>query len=412
MISDTAGTTASSTRKPLPLGEFILLMAFLTSLVALSIDAMLPALDVIGADLNSQSNQQTYLIISLFFAGMAFGQLFFGPFADARGRRLTILVGLIIFLIGTLVCYLSPNMEIMLLGRLIQAFGVSGPRIATMALIRDLHVGDKMARVMSFITVIFILMPMVAPLMGQIVMKVAGWRHIFTVFAMVCVVSGIWFFARQGETLPRDKRVKFNWYAFWRSIVWLIKNPVVMGAALGMGMIFGAFLAYLSGSQTIFQSIYDTGELFPLLFALLAFSIGAASLFNGIMVVRLGMIKLISYALVLTILFSVVLVAESVYFNGKPPLVLFVSTMFIGFFFIGILFGNLNSLAMQPVGHIAGVGAAFIGFFTSMLSVPIAVFISHHLSDSILPIAYGFLCFSVLTYFAVHIAIAAVRKQV
>jgi DHA1 family bicyclomycin/chloramphenicol resistance-like MFS transporter len=118
-------TVNSSARPPLPICEFILLMALLTSLVALSIDAMLPALDKIGAELNSQSIQQTYLIVSLFFVGMAFGQLFFGPFADYRGRRLTILVGLIIFLIGTLVCYLSMSIEMMLLGRLIHAFGVS-----------------------------------------------------------------------------------------------------------------------------------------------------------------------------------------------------------------------------------------------------------------------------------------------
>lgn len=384
-----------------------MLMALLTSLVALSIDAMLPALDTIGRDLNSASNQQTYLIISIFFVGMAFGQLFFGPFADARGRRLTILVGLIIFLLGTLVCYLSNSIEMLLVGRVIQAFGVSGPRIATMALIRDLYVGDKMARVMSFITVIFILMPMVAPLIGQVVMQFAGWRQIFTVFAFVAVISGMWFFARQGETLPRAKRLKFNWYQFWRSVVWLVKQPVVMGASIGMGTIFGAFLAYLSGSQTIFQGIYDTGELFPLLFAVLAFSIGAASLFNGIMVVRLGMIRLISAALVLTMVFATALVVLSTVFDGKPPLLAFMSTMFIGFFFIGVLFGNLNSLAMQPVGHIAGVGAAFIGSFTSFLAVPIAVFVNHYLTDSIAPIAYGFLCFGALTFISVGVAIKA-----
>ncbi|WP_395338765.1 multidrug effflux MFS transporter [Ningiella sp. W23] len=408
-MNDTKGETAvimHGTRKALSLGEFIILMALLTSLVALSIDAMLPALDVIGAELASTSNQQTYLIISLFFAGMALGQLFFGPFADARGRRLTILVGLIIFLMGTLLCYLSQSMESMLIGRFIQAIGVSGPRVASMALIRDLYVGDKMARVMSFITVIFILVPMIAPLIGQVVMQSAGWRHIFTVFALVTLISGLWFFARQGETLPRHARAKFNWHQFMRSIAFLITHPVVMGASIGMGCIFGAFLAYLSGSQTIFQSIYDTGEYFPLLFATLAFSIGAASLFNGMMVVRLGMVKLISWALVLTLLFATALLVQSLFFSGIPPLWLFVSTMFVGFFFIGILFGNLNSLAMQPVGHIAGVGAAFIGSFTSLLSVPIAVFINMFLDASITPIAYGFLSFGLLTYLSVRFALS------
>jgi DHA1 family bicyclomycin/chloramphenicol resistance-like MFS transporter len=409
MTIETINTPTAPARPPLALVEFIMLMALLTSLVALSIDAMLPALDTIGSELGSTSKQQTYLIISIFFVGMAFGQLFFGPFADARGRRLTILVGLIIFLLGTLVCYLASNIEMLLVGRVIQAFGVSGPRIASMALIRDLYVGDKMARVMSFITVIFILMPMVAPLIGQLVMQFVGWRHIFSVFALVAVISGLWFFARQGETLPRAMRLKFNWRQFWRSVCWLVKQPVVMGASIGMGTIFGAFLAYLSGSQTIFQGIYDTGEMFPLLFATLAFSIGAASLFNGIMVVRLGMIRLISAALVLTMVFSIALVALSTVFDGQPPLLAFMVTMFIGFFFIGVLFGNLNSLAMQPVGHIAGVGAAFIGSFTSFLAVPIAVFVNTFLSDSIAPIAYGFLVFGGLTFISVRFAIKAAR---
>ena len=389
----------------LPLVEFILLMAFLTSLVALSIDAMLPAMQVIGSELNSESSQQTYLIVSIFFVGMAFGQVFFGPFADARGRRLTILVGLIIFLLGTLVCYLAQSMEVLLAGRLIQAFGVSGPRIASMALVRDLYSGNAMARVMSFTTVIFILVPMVAPLVGQFVMHAFGWRHIFSVFAIVAVISAIWFFSRQKETLPRANRVKFNWLAFFRSVVWLIKQPAVMGPAMGMGLIFGAFLAYLSGSQTIFQSIYDTGEYFPLLFATLAFAIGAASLFNGMMVVKLGMLKLVRGALIMTVVFGLAMTIISVLFNGIPPLWLFVSVMFMGFFFIGVLFGNLNSLAMVPVGHIAGVGAAFIGSFTSLLAVPIAVFINNYLTTDIYPIAYGFLIFGILTYLAVNLGI-------
>lgn len=403
-------STSTNTRPPLPIVEFVILMAFLTSLVALSIDAMLPALDVIGAELNSQSSQQTYLIVSLFFAGMALGQLFFGPFSDARGRRLTILLGLIIFLLGTLICFLSTSMEMILAGRMIQAFGVSGPRIASMALIRDLYVGDKMARVMSFITAIFILVPMVAPLFGQFVMKVFGWRHIFTMFALVCLVCAIWFFTRQGETLPRAQRLKFNWRVFAGSLIWLLKHPVVMGATIAMGTIFGAFLAYLSASQSIFQSIYDTGESFPLLFALLAFSIGIASVFNGVMVIRLGMTRLISIASMLTVGFAIVLVGETLYFEGKPPLPLFVATMFVGFFFIGVLFGNLNSLAMQPVGHIAGVGAALIGCSNSIIAVPIALSINSFLNNTITPIAFGFLCFGSITFLAARFAIKAERQ--
>lgn len=395
----------TSAAERLPLVEFILLMALMTSLVALSIDAMLPALDTIGSELNSTSNQQTYLIISIFFIGMAFGQVFFGPFADARGRRLTIVVGLLIFLLGTAICYFAKSMEVLLIGRVIQAFGVSGPRVASMALVRDLYVGDAMARVMSFTTVIFILVPMIAPLVGQMVMGVFGWRHIFTVFAIVALITAVWFFSRQKETLPRAHRVKFNLRHFSRSILWLLKQPTVMGPSLGMGLIFGSFLAYLSGSQTIFQSIYDTGEYFPLLFATLAFAIGAASFFNGMMVVKIGMIKLVKVALVLSVVFGMSLTLVGLLFSGVPPLWVFMAVMFFGFFFLGVLFGNLNALAMVPVGHIAGVGAAFIGSFSSILAVPIALLINLFLSDTIMPIAYGFLIFSIATYFAVSLGI-------
>jgi DHA1 family bicyclomycin/chloramphenicol resistance-like MFS transporter len=400
----TKTTTRIAVKPPLPLLEFIALMALLTSLVALSIDAMLPALNQIGSDLGSQSTQQTYLVISLFFGGMALGQIFFGPFSDARGRRLTILVGLIIFIIGTLVCYFAESMEALLFGRLIQAFGVSGPRVASMAVIRDQYAGDAMARVMSFITVIFILVPMVAPLAGQAVMKYFHWREIFTVFWIVAVISGLWFFLRQPETLIRANRNKFAWHHFFRSCFWLLKQPQVMGYSIAMGCIFGAFLAYLSGSQTIFQEIYDTGEWFPLVFATLAFSIGLASLFNGLMVMKWGMHSICDRALFFSLIYGVTLTGITLYFDGVPPLWLFISTMFFGFFFIGMLFGNLNALAMLPVGHIAGLGAAFIGSLTSLIAVPIATTINLFLKDDLTPIALGFLIFSVLSFFAVQYA--------
>ncbi|GAC27525.1 multidrug effflux MFS transporter [Brumicola pallidula] len=401
----TTTTTANiAIKPPLPLLEFIALMALLTSLVALSIDAMLPALNQIGSDLNSQSTQQTYLVISLFFGGMALGQIFFGPFSDARGRRLTILVGLIIFIMGTFVCYFAQSIEVLLFGRLIQAFGVSGPRVASMAVIRDQYAGDAMARVMSFITVIFILVPMVAPLVGQAVMQYFHWREIFTVFWIVAVIAGGWFFLRQPETLIRANRKKFAWHHFFRSCLWLLKQPQVMGYSIAMGCIFGAFLAYLSGSQTIFQEIYDTGEWFPLVFATLAFSIGLASLFNGLMVMKWGMHSICGRALFFSLVFGVALTAITLYYDGIPPLWLFISIMFFGFFFIGMLFGNLNALAMLPVGHMAGLGAAFIGSLTSVIAVPIATGINLFLSDELTPIAFGFLIFSVLSFFAVQYA--------
>jgi DHA1 family bicyclomycin/chloramphenicol resistance-like MFS transporter len=396
--------TAVVQKPALGLVEFVALMATMTSLVALSIDAMLPALIQIGEALNVEEAHQTHLIVTVFFLGMAFGQMFFGPFSDSRGRRLTILVGLCIFALGTFVCMLATNLETMLVGRVIQAFGVSGPRIASMAIIRDLYVGDAMAKVMSFIMMVFILVPMLAPIIGQTVMELTSWFHIFTMFLIVATMAGIWFFSRQGETLPRAKRRKFSRAHFFKSSKFILTHPEVMGYTFAMGCIFGAFLAYLSASQTIFTVFYNVGEWFPYIFATLAFSIGLASYFNGKMVMRFGMRKLCRFALKGVNCFAVVYLALLFAYDGLPPLIPTVAVMFVGFFFVGILFGNLNAMAMQPLGDMAGLGAAIIGCFSSLFSVPVALIVDSFLNGNLMPIGWGFLIFFALAYVSVRFA--------
>ncbi|GAA0855031.1 multidrug effflux MFS transporter [Aliiglaciecola litoralis] len=408
-----AQNIAKENIKPaLGLVEFVALMAFLTSLVALSIDAMLPALNQIGTDLNSDSPQHTHMIVSLFFLGMAFGQLYYGPYSDTKGRRAAILSGLIIYAIGTVICMYAPSMEILLFGRVVQAFGVSGPRIATIALIRDQYAGEAMARVMSFIMMVFILVPMLAPAFGKGILLFASWREIFTSFLVIGSIAGIWFFSRQPETLPKSKRHPFSWGQLSRSSWFILTHKQVMLYTLSMGFIFGAFLSYLSASQTLFEDFYDVGDWFPLYFALLAFSIGFASFINGALVMRLGMRKLCLWALCGNTLISFLLVLASFHFNGLPPLYLTVSLLFVNFFFIGILFGNLNSMAMLPLGHIAGLGAAIIGCLSSGFSVPIALFINSFVISGIEPIAIGFLTFAVVSLFCVLFAGKAEQQPV
>ncbi len=397
--------------KRLGLVEFVALMATMTSLVALSIDAMLPALDDIGTALHARDPNQVHLIVTLFFAGMALGQMFFGPFADTRGRRATILVGLLIFVIGTLICMSAQSMTTMLIGRLVQAFGVSGPRIAAMAIIRDLYVGNAMARVMSFIMMVFILVPMLAPIVGQTVLLFFSWVHIFTLFLVVSVLAGSWFFARQAETLPQHRRQRFSLSRFVTSSKFILTHASVMGYSLAMSCIFGAFLAYLSASQTIFQGFYDAGQLFPFIFATLAFSIGLASFFNGQMVMRFGMRTLCRFALKGVVGFAVIYNGLLLAYSGLPPLWLTVAVMFAGFFFVGILFGNLNAMAMQPLGDMAGLGAAIIGSLTSLFSVPIALVVDSFLTNNLYPIGVGFLVFFVLATCCVYLAERAMPRE-
>jgi DHA1 family bicyclomycin/chloramphenicol resistance-like MFS transporter len=374
----------------LPMPEFIALMAMLTSLVALCIDAMLPALSIIGTELNSTGSQQNHFLVSIFFIGMAFGQLFFGPFADSKGRRASILLGLAIFSIGTLICMLATTMEMMLFGRLVQAFGVSGPRISAMAIIRDIYVGDRMAKVMSFIMMVFVLVPMLAPVIGQLIMQIAGWWYILVSFLVMGAFTGIWFMLRQPETLTKDARQPFSFSQTRESAQYIVTHRQVMAYIVLTGCIFGAFLAYISASQTVFQEIYNMGEWFPYIFATLAFSIGVASFINAQLVERFGMLRLCHIALHGHIITSFVLLITTLHFNGLPPVGLLIAGLFVDFFFVGILFGNMNSLAMQPLGQVAGIGAALIGAISSAIAVPIALFIDSYLSATITPIIIGF----------------------
>jgi DHA1 family bicyclomycin/chloramphenicol resistance-like MFS transporter len=390
--------TNSKLKADIGLFEFVTLMALMTSLVALSIDAVLPALSQIGADLEITDPRQNHLIVSLFFVGMAFGQLYYGPLSDDKGRRYAILSGLIVFAIGSLVCMYAESLEVMLIGRVIQAFGVSGPRIATLAVIRDKYEGEAMARVMSFIMMVFILVPMLAPIFGQTILFWFSWQHIFSSFLIYGLLIGLWFFVRQPETLPKEKRLPFSWSQLWISSKFILTNKLVMCYTLASGTIFGAFLAYISSSQTLFQHIYDTGELFPMYFALLAFSIGLASFINGNLVMRLGMRKLCTWAMIGWLLFSAVLTALCLTNDGIPPLWQFVAVLFCTFFCIGILFGNINAMAMQPLGAMAGLGAAIIGSLSSIISVPTAVLIGSFIDSSVTPVALGFLGFGSVSF--------------
>lgn len=381
----------------LSLLEFVALMALLSSLVALCIDAILPALSQIGTALNSSGAQQNHLMISLFFIGMAFGQLFFGPFADTKGRRATIMLGLVIFALGTGICMVANSMEMMLFGRFVQAFGVSGPRISCMAIIRDIYVGNQMAKVMSFIMMVFIMVPMIAPIMGQLIMQLFNWWYILVAFLVIGLLTGIWFMLRQPETLTKANRQPFSMTQATISAKFILLHRQVMAYIGVMGCIFGAFLAYISASQTIYQEMYDMGDWFPYIFATLAFSIGIASYINSQLVERFGMVKLCHIALYGHIVVSFFILLMALDFDGMPPIAMFVASLFIDFFFVGIIFGNMNSLAMQPLGQVAGMGAALIGAISSAISVPIAIFVDSFLTTNILPIIIGFLIFGLIS---------------
>ncbi len=376
--------------------EFIVLTAFLTSLMALAIDAMLPALSLISTDLGLADPNDAQLVISTMFLGFGVGQLLFGPLSDSMGRKPLIYWGLSIFILGCLLSMFASDFTGMLVGRFVQGLGVAAPRVITMALVRDCYSGRAMARIMSFTMIVFIMVPAVAPALGQGVLWLAGWHAIFGLFILLSLVVLVWFGLRMPETLPVGQRTAFSVNSQWQAIREVLGNRAAMAYTLVTGFIFAAFLGYLNSVQQILQIQYGLGERFPLYFAILALSIGVASFINAKLVMRLGMRLLSHYAFWLLIAVSALFLGFTLLNANQPPLWSFMLYCIVGFLGVGMLFGNLNALAMEPLGKHAGLGASVVGFLSTVVAIPIGVFIGQSYNGTVVPVVLGFLVLGVL----------------
>ena len=383
-------------------GEFVPLIALLMSLVALAIDAMLPALPAIGRDLEAPRPNDVQFVITSLFLGLGLGQMLFGPLSDRIGRRPAIHAGLVLFMIGCLVSIFAPTFETMIVGRVLQGIGVAGPRIVTVALVRDQYEGRQMARLMSFAMAVFILVPTVAPALGQVILWLGSWRAIFTTFFAISAIAFAWFALRQPETLPAERRRPFSVRAIGQAVGETLRIRAALGYTLATGFVFAPFVAYLSSAQQIFQEAYRTGALFPVYFGVLALAIGCASLLNGRLVVKHGMRRLSKAATVSIVLVSLVAWAGAFAFGGLPPLWLFMAYLLAVFLCIGLLFGNLNALAMEPLGHIAGVGAAVVASLATFISVPLGALVGQSFDGTIYAQIGAFAVFGAGTYAAMR----------
>lgn len=378
--------------------EFIALMASLMSLVALSIDALLPALKQIGIAIGIQNPADNQLLITMIFLGLGFGQLIFGPISDSFGRKPIIYLGFIIFVIASFVCVSATSLEIMLLGRLLQGIGLSAPRTISTAMVRDSFSGDYMAKIMSFITVIFILIPVIAPALGKLLLDAYGWQFIFNSQLIYGAIVVFWLWKRQPETLKEENKKEFTFSLFVNGTIEFLKHKQTIIFTFISGFITGSFMVYLSATEHIFREQYQLSEEFPYIFAGLAISVGLATFLNGTFVIRFGMLNLVK---IFTLTFTIIALVYVVLFFEKsnPPIYTLLIFFGLQFFSIGFLFGNLRALAMQPIGHIAGVGAAINGFVSTLMAVPIATFIGRFITTTSLPLFAGFLVCGCLSLF-------------
>lgn len=368
--------------------EFVAMMAALMSIVALAIDAILPAISNIGEAINSTDSTDHQLLVTMIFLGLGVGQLFFGPISDSFGRKPVVYMGFSIFLVASVICLMAPSLEVMVVGRILQGIGLSAPRTISISIIRDTYEGDYMAKIMSFVTAFFILVPVVAPAIGKLILDATGWQGIFYVQMFFVLIVAFWFWKRQQETLHPEYKIPFTRHVFIDGVKEFVKYRETVAFTLISGLVTGAFLVYLSSAQHIFEDQYALKEVFPFIFAGLAVSIGLSTFMNGTLVMRFGMRKL---SLMATIVFCMVALTYSFLFlnSPNPSIYVLVGFLSVQFFCLGFMWGNFRSIAMEPIGHIAGIGAAINGFVSTVLSIPIATFIGDFVKDSVWPLFAG-----------------------
>lgn len=386
---------------PFPLSsvEFVALMALLMALTALSVDVMLPALPQIGLSLGVVKGNDRQLILSVYLAGFAAGQFLFGPASDRFGRRPLLLFGLALYIAGTLLAVSSASFPGLLAARALQGLGAASPRVIALAIVRDRFEGREMSRVMSFITMVFIVVPMLAPGVGEGILLFSSWRSIFFLLLLVAVAGAVWVTVRLPETRPPEDRLPLSAGAIWHAVKLVTLTRQTIGYVIAMGFVFGLLVSYVMSSEQVFVEVYGLGGRFPIAFGSIAAFMIAASLVNASAVRKAGMRRL-SHCALLGALAACAIMAIAGY-PEKPPLLLFCGFMAAVFFCFGLAMPNFNALAMEPMARVAGTASSVAGFYSTTAAAILGTLIGRSFDGGVRPLCIGITLLFLATLLAV-----------
>lgn len=381
----------------LSLVEFVGLIALMMALTALSVDIMLPALPAIGQAMGVDEPNDRQAVIIFYLLGFSIGQLAFGRLSDTWGRKPALMLGLAIFLAGSLIASFTTSFMPLLIARGVQGLGAAAPRVIALAIMRDLYAGREMARIMSFAMSVFIIIPVLAPALGQGLILVGDWRWTFDALLVVGVIVTLWSALRLPETRSEaDARAPLSLGA---SIRMAVETPQTLGYAVATSFMFGCLLSFVSSAQQVFVDVFELGAYFPVAFGGIASMMALASFVNAQLVERVGMRRVSHWALTGFIGISLLVAGAAAF--GLATLPVFATMMGALFFLVGLIMPNFNALAMEPQGHNAGMASSLIGFTTTAGGALFGGAVGYLFDGTVVPLAVGFAVLSLLAFAAV-----------
>ena len=370
--------------------SFVALIAAIMACQALGIDAMLAALPAIGQSLGVADENARQWIIAIYMLGFGAAQLVYGPLADRYGRRPILVVSLGLFAGMSILAGFATSFTGLLVARFLQGIAAAAGRVLTVSIVRDCYQGRQMARVMSLSFIVFLAVPALAPSIGQVIMLAVDWRAIFFFLAafggLVAVVGGL----RLNETLHPEHRHPISIGGVGRAIRLTLTDRTAIGYTLASTAVFGALMGFVNTVPQIFADVFHRPGAFPAVFACIAGSMGLAAFINSRVVERLGTRKVSHTALMLFILFAGLHLGLAA--SGYETLVSFTVLQCLTMFCFGMMGSNFNSMAMEPMGPIAGTASSVQGFISTVGGALIGLLIGQAFNGSTVPTTAGFFC--------------------
>ncbi|MEX6509018.1 multidrug effflux MFS transporter [Jiella sp. M17.18] len=399
-----SNASQNSETRGLPYWELVTMVACLMALNSAAIDIFIPALQDIGKALDVSDVNQRQFVLTAYLLGFGGAQIIYGPLSDRFGRRPILLFGLAVYVLADASATFSPSFDLLLAARFVQGIGAAATRVIAISVVRDCFGGRRMASVMSLVMMVFMVIPVIAPNLGQGIMLFGSWREIFVAVAIFGLLVTLWTGFRLPETLHPEDRRELTGRRVAQAFKIVLTNRVAFGYTVATALIFGVLFGFINQAQQLYTEVYGIGPIFTVLFSITAIFMAASSFLNSRLVERLGMRRLSHGALIGFLSLAAIHLAVAVAMGGAAPIWFFVPIMTLNFCLFGFIGTNFNALAMDPLGHVAGTASSVLGFMQTFGGGLLGAVLGYFYNGTVLPLLLGFIALSVASITCVFLA--------